>query len=367
MKPMSNALTLPELREFYDPAELHTKDQEQDMVFFDRVASTRYSAIVHGLGRLTGHEVIWDEAIQMLYDPEDDSVELPIDAERKKEIYWHASGYAEKVAASILEEADGLVMDRDRVPQLNTQVRLNTLPNKVVLTGKVMAAVAHDGVFRRNGRDYISHPSDVASILSAAWRRSVPDGHEQELDLLSFLAYTHDGPEDSIDAYGRYIGRTVVITPLVTKKLLLMQGIPEADEIAKTQFLLMRTRDTEGYRMEYLDYVKRGLNAADPLWKHFLYTKTADITHNANIEPDPLVLDDEKIQHKLDKKLTYELAQRELLEAAERLDAPFTLLPHRILAVTKEVLQRERTKESSFDAKVVAKSVRERVMGKLAA
>lgn len=357
-----------ELRAFYDPAGLHSNETSED--FFNRVAETRAPAVIAGLGRLAGHEIILAEGIHSLLADER-GIELPITLERQQAIDKAIGTHAGAVAMSVIEVADELIEDREQKIVKFPSIRWPTLPGRLATSGKVLAAVAHDGVFRRSGKNYYSHPDEVSSIISTAWYKWHPHSdpeEDAELAILRFLAYTHDAPEDSVDKYGKYVGDTVVITPLVGKKILELLDVEYADEAAKALYYLMRTRDVEDNRMEYLDYTERGLSQPGKTGLFFNLTKVADNHNNSNIDPEKIEIGDAKAHYKLRKKATYEDAAVQLLKAIdERHDATYAMIAHSVFQISVTEIRAAAEDKFFFDVSAKAKKVRMRVGEKVRA
>ncbi len=359
-------LSEPNLREFYDPAGLHRNESTE--VFLDRVATTRRLVTLRGLGELSGHEAILAEATHALLGFEqhqDSGLRLPIAPERQQAIVNHLHTYAGMVALSVREVADGIIEQYEHEKRNNPDLYWQKLPSRFVLTGKVLAAIAHAGVVRRSGRDYFTHPDEVSSIISTAWAKSSLYQNTHTRDILRFIAYTHDAPEDNIDAHGAYLGETLIVSPLIVQKTLEQQRVPEAASIARTLYMMMRTRDTKNNRMGYLDYINRGAQQTDPVGMYFVLGKSADISHNRTVEPDQITVYGEKAREKYNKRRTYEDAAVFLLKIAERYNAPLGLLPHMIFAVSTKEIRDAADEKYPIDISNIAESVREKVQQRL--
>lgn len=326
---IANTLSERDLREFYDPAGLRTAVPLGE--FIDDVAATRRPFTLASVGELSGHEVILAEGLHALLDG-GEGVALPITADRQIAIADALARYAENVALSVIDVADGLASETAHLQGMLRTGTLRPIPDRVVLAGRVLAAVAHEGGMRRSGRDFFMHPDEVATIVTTAWQRQMTADEDDRLDVVRFLAYGHDGFEDTIDPYGAYLSeKSVLISPLVARRVLEILGIPDARAIARVLLLMTRTKDVDGNKMEYFDYLHRGVREGGIL---FTLTKAPDIHHNLNIEPDMIERGDRKARAKYEKRETYRAAVDEMRLAGEQFDAATAWIVHSIFAVS---------------------------------
>jgi hypothetical protein len=316
-----------DLRAFYDPAGRCRRRSAE--ILLDDVAATRVPFVLSPVGRLSGYEVILAEAVHAglrtrpaagpaplhTVGAHSDGVVLPIPPGRQHAIAAAVDDYADTVAAAVLEVADELGHDlrrlRERIAGLDRQVD----SERLVLAGRVLAAVAHDGVVRRSGRDYYCHLDEVASILSAAWRRQGHPEQDPRLQIGRFLAYCHDGFEDSLDPRGGYLSELpVIVSPRVARAVLEDLAVPDAAEVARVLLLLTRTRAVDGSRMDYLDYLERGIAEGGA---YFVLTKAGDVHHNLSIEPEDIDPADQRAPTRYEKRELYRSAANRLRGAAD--------------------------------------------------
>lgn len=349
---IANTLSEKELRAFYDPAGRFT--DEPVRTFLDRVASTRQPMEASPLGPLTEFEIILAEGLHAGID-KSIGVGLPVPAARQHAIADWVNTHAERVAVSVIEVADRLADDTAKVLRM---LHLGSLrpPGRVVHAGRVLAAVAHEGCLRRSGRDYFMHPDEVASIITTAWQRQM-GAEDERLDLARFLAYAHDGFEDTIDPFGAYLSNPVIVSPLVARTILELVGVPDAGGIARILLLMTRTKDADGNRMDYLDYIERGVRQGGLL---FLLTKAPDLHHNLNIEPDMIDPTDHKARAKYEKRETYRAAADEMRIASEDYDSPEAWVVHSVFTVAPSDLKPS-TKSDSLSLQETAAAVKQRV------
>lgn len=359
-------LSEPDLRAFYDPAGRHQRDPLTALL--DRIAATRVPFTLAPLGRLTGHEVLLAEALHACLGPQphhagsrpgddpggsglDAGVVLPVPPRRQHAIAAAVDRYAAAVAAAVLAVADELAGDLHR---LRGRIagpagrRTRSIPGRLVLAGRVLAAVAHEGVVRRSGRDYYSHPDEVASILSAAWRRQAQPESDPRILVGRFLAYCHDGFEDSLDPVGSYLSDLpVIVSPRVVLAVLQELAVPDAAEIARVLLLMTRTRATDGSRMDYLDYLDRGIAEGNA---YFLLTKAGDVHHNLTIEPENIDPRDRRAPARYAKRELYRRAATRLRDAADDHNHDIAWTIHTTFAVQPtEISSSQRTDPASVE------------------
>jgi hypothetical protein len=355
---------LPEdVRIFYDPTGKNGDEPLPE--FLNRVASTRSEVNLPGLGPISGHEVIVAESTHALMDGAET---LPVDLseERRLRIRQATVRQAGRIALSVMDAADGLEKKRDAVVAMRSNIRIPTLPPRLVVAGKVLAAVAHQHVRRRSGRPYYAHPDEVASIFSVAWRKQygmrserMPQdlqGREGLLDTIRFLSYAHDAYEDTIDTTGGYLAKPVIVTPLVAEKILESQKVMDARSVARTLLFMARTKDVEGDRMSYRDYIASGAKRGG---EYFLLTKAPDIRHNLTIEPDHIEPGDERSAKKLKKREQYSSAAVQVLRELDPYSTSW--LGHSVFTVTRQEVAAETGQKYFFDLNVVAQDVHDRI------
>ncbi|RIQ20566.1 hypothetical protein [Jiangella rhizosphaerae] len=351
----ANNLAETGLRDFYDPASLH--DSEPLDAFVDRVASTRRPVSLPPVGDLLGHEVVLAEAVHALLD-DGPGVTLPIPDDRQHAVVAAVTAYADNVARSVLEVADDIAEDAEQLRDL-LHGSVRPMPGRAALAGRVLAAVAHAGEFRRSGRDYFMHPDEVASIVTTAWRRQIR-GEGERLDVAQFLAYCHDSFEDTIDPFGAYLSeRPVIVSPLVAQRVLEMIGVPDARDVARVLLLMTRTKDVDGNRMDYFDYLDRGVRQGGAL---FMLTKAPDIHHNLNIEPELIERGDRKARARYEKRDVYRAAADKMRFAAESQDAATAWVVHSVFAVSAGDLA-PTIKSDTVSLQEIAAAVRRKMAG----
>jgi hypothetical protein len=293
----------------------------------------------------------------------DVGVTLPISPHRQRAIAVAVDGYAAAVATAVLAVADELGGDLRR---LRARIagplgrHQPAVPGRLVLAGRVLAAVAHEGVVRRSGRAYYCHPDEVASILSAAWRRQVRPECDPRLLVTRFLAYCHDGFEDSLDPVGRYLSElSVLVSPRVVLAVLKDLGVPDAAEIARVLLLMTRTKATDGSRMDYLDYLDRGIAEGNA---YFILTKSGDVHHNLTIEPENIDPADRRAPARYAKRELYRRAAIRLRDAADDHDRDIAWTIHTTFTVRPtDVRPSLRTDTASVER--LAAAVRGRLAG----
>lgn len=342
-----------DIRHFYDPS--HRLADIPFEGLLQNVASTRQPAYAPGLGKLAGHEIILVESIHAMID-DGKTDQLPIKSERQTEIREAVSSYAGNIALSTVEAVDEIISDRKHRQDVMPHVKWSPLPADVVVAGKVLAATAHDGQSRRNGRPYYTHPDDVASILTIAWSKQMPEERSDELDRYLFLAYLHDGYEDTIDPAGHYLSASpVVVSPFVAQRVLQHYDPTVPEAVPRTLLYLTRTKDTAGHRMPYDAYTTRGIKYGQKL---YIGTKAPDTQHNRNIEPEMIEPGDTKAQAKHRKREMYEAAALKLLHAANRYDEPFSLFISSVFAVTPAEVRTAGNRNYPLKIKDIAENLR---------
>jgi hypothetical protein len=351
-----------DLRAFYDPAGRRARRPVRDLL--DHVAATRVPFVLPPIGRLSGAEVVLAEALHAGLGTgsgirrDDAGVVLPILPGRDRSIAAAVDRYADAVAAAVLDVADDLACDLHRLRQRIAGLHGPAGSERLVLAGRVLAAVAHDGAVRRSGRDYYSHPDEVASILSAAWRRQARPEHDPHLQVGRFLAYCHDGFEDALDPHGSYLSELpVIVSPRVARAVLERLGVPDAAEVARVLLLLTRTRATDGSRMDYLDYVDRGIAEGAA---YFVLIKAGDVHHNLSIEPEEIDPADRRAPARYEKRELYRSAANRLRGAADSHDHRVAWTIHTTFAVRAAEL-RPSLRSDTASVRRLAAAVREKV------
>jgi hypothetical protein len=285
-------------------------------------------------------------------------VVLPVPVWRQRAIAAAVHGYAESVATAVLDVADDLAGDLHRLRRRITGLQHQDVPERIVLAGRVLAAVAHDGAVRRSGRDYYRHPDEVAAILGAAWRRQAVPEQDPRLPVGEFLAYCHDGFEDALDPVGSYLSELpVILSPLVARTVLERLGVPDAAGIARVLLLLTRTRAIDGSRMDYLDYLERGIAEGGA---YFVLTKAGDVHHNLSIEPDDIDPDDRRAPARYEKRELYRSAANRLRGAADSHDGSVAWTIHSAFTVRPAELRPSLCSDTASVRRLAA-AVRERV------
>lgn len=318
-----------DLRTFYDPAGRAGGRAVRDLL--EDVAGTRAPSVLPGAGRLTGHEVTLAEALHAcLATDGPDGVPLPVTPARQRAIAGAVDRQAETVAAAVTEVAGEL---ERRWRRLRLRARgVVASSEHLVFAGRVLAAVAHDGAVRRNGRDYYSHPDEVAAILAAAWPRGGRTPHGVRLDVGRFLAYCHDAFEDTLDPVGGYLGRPLFVSPRVILAVLDRLAVPDAAALTRVMLLMTRTRATDGSRMTYLEHIERGIREGG---SYFLLTKAGDIHHNLTIEAEHVDPQDRRAEARHRKRALYRLAADRLRDAADLGDHDTARAVHGTFAVCR--------------------------------
>jgi hypothetical protein len=352
-----------ELRVFYDPTGVHA-DKPMDE-FVENVAATRAHVNLPGLGPISGHEVIAAETTHALIEGMD-AVPLDLSERRRREITEATARQAGKIARAVIEAADGIVTARNTDQAASPFINVPTLPPRLVISGKVLAAVAHQHVRRRSGRAYYAHPDEVSSIITVAWRKqygnvqggmeSMVRGRESMLDVIRFLSYAHDAFEDTIDPRSKYLAKPLIVTPLVAEKLLRSERVKDARDIARTLLFMTRTKDVEGRRMTYRDYVDNGIRRGG---EYFILTKSPDIKHNVSIEPENIVPGDTKSAEKARKREMYKDAIVQILRGSDPYETSF--VAHSVFTVTAEEVAAETRQKYPFDINSLADQVHDKL------
>lgn len=353
-------LAMNDVRQFYDPTDQHAELPADQ--FVDWAASTRKARTVAGVGAVTAHEALLAEVTHALplAQEQDEVLLLPVAEARQRDVRSKVYEHAGRIAVSLLDTTDEIFGDWDKRIKAVPEAQWQPLPSRLLVSGKVLAAVAHEKQFRRSGRDYFMHPDEVSSIIGIAWRKQgFPEG--PDLDLIRFLAYAHDGFEDTIDPHGKYLERPLFVSPLVAHELLCTQGVDkaEAEAAALTLLNMTRVRDVDDNRMEYLDYIKRGANERRNIMsrRQFQLTKPPDVQHNLNIEPDKIQPGDTKTVEKYLKRAMYKNAAYLLRRASE--DEAYAYVVDSVFETTKaEVLRAQEQKYPLNLARIIA-SVRQ--------
>jgi hypothetical protein len=328
------------------------------------------------VGRLSGYEVILAEAIHACLgthsagaaaaapaphhalSAQRADIVLPIPPRRQRAIAAAVDDYADTVAAAVLEVADDLGRDLRRLRERITGLDQPGGPERLVLAGRVLAAVAHDGVVRHSGRGYYCHPDEVASILSAAWRRQAHPEQDPRLQIGRFLAYCHDGFEDSLDPLGSYLSELpVIVSPRVARAVLEHLAVPDAAEVARVLLLLTRTKAVDGSRMDYLDYLDRGIAEGGA---YFVLTKAGDVHHNLSIEPEDIDPADQHAPTRYEKRELYRSAAHRLRAAADGHDHGIAWTIHTTFTVRPAEL-RPSLRSDTASVHRLAAAVREKV------
>lgn len=373
---------------FYDPAGHHRG--RPPTVLLDDVADTRVPAVLAPAGRLVGHEVILAEALHACLDiryadtgsldtgslgtgslgkaggprsagrpSQRDTVVLPIPAGRQRVIAEAVDRHARTVAAAVIGVADSLDHDLDQLRRRLPGLYQPSRSERLVLAGRVLAAVAHEGMVRRSGRDFYCHPDEVASILTAAWRRQGRAEDDPRLQISRFLSYCHDAFEDILDPVGAYLSELpVIVSPRVALAVLQQLAVPDAADVARVLLLMTRTKATDGSRMPYLDYLQRGIAEGGA---YFALTKAGDIHHNLTIEPEDIDPADPRAAARYDKRELYRTAANLLRGAADHHDDDLAWAVHTTFAIQPAEF-RPALRTDSSSVRQLASAVRDRVL-----
>jgi hypothetical protein len=155
----------------------------------------------------------------------------------------------------------------------------------VVLAGMIAAEWAHLDVMRKNGKDYYTHPANVAAILESAWGKSrrTPE-EDSRLQRLLFVAFAHDTFEDSLPKkHESFLSSDLlVVSPLFVSTLFEKLGRDDGD--AATESLLALTKMRQGDKKTPLSiYTPKLLQDPDAS-----LIKLADTQHNHVLDPKGL-------------------------------------------------------------------------------
>lgn len=186
----------------------------------------------------------------------------------------------------------------------------------ITLAGAVLAANAHKGQMRLNGKPYYSHPQGVALLLGRSYKIHLQPDSDPSLPLYEFEGLLHDGFEDSMPRNGLSFlsSPNVIVSPLVLHETLTQLGVEPA--IARRQAVgmlaLTKTIGPNG-SMSYDSYIKRFEHYAQQI-----PTKLGDLQYNYKIDSKvPLIGNNEGILSKnrkiFIKKELYNDAQQDLL------------------------------------------------------
>jgi hypothetical protein len=318
-------------QQFYDPEGVFRGGQLES--YLDaKLAENTY---VPGLGNLATRSLLLAEVLHANLTSADKLNDLPfaISANEAGEVASLVTQDAANVVGALHATIDEV---RER-QQRHSFYRPEYQESTILLGGKILAAAASDGIRRTSGRDYYSHPLEVAKIISLADQRS--QGLEPEqLDRLLFLAYCHDAFEVTFpNGQGTFLRSPIVVSPLVVSEFLKSTGDAEHEDMANSLMLLSKPIGPGG-KMPYLKYIKRGI--PDP---RYVIDKLADRQHNAVIEPKiarTIGPESDRIRLKGEE---YAAARVMLLDAVNDLtDINLQFMAHTIASMTRRDLTNSR-------------------------
>lgn len=277
----------PTLRSLYDPSGQYD-DEVSDDVFYGRLAQIRPQAQLLGYGALHGCEIALADSIHLMVDTPA-AVREGVDPVRAAEIERAITVQTEKTVDRL-----GRITLRNSVDGLQYA---DTFPggrcDLAVLDIRELAKIAHKGVKRRNGKEYLTHTEGTASIIEDAWWQhyEFTEASYKQLRIYKMLAYVHDAPEDTVDPRdSAYLAQPTIASPLVICKTLNRREVAEAERIARGSVLLDNSRGLTGKKMQNERYIGRMLAEGGQKESLPPLVKDADVCNNSRIEPeDPTI------------------------------------------------------------------------------
>jgi len=196
----------------------------------------------------------------------------------------NAANIMRSVEASVDQNVSDVLSGVERLRQRAPRAAHHS---DIVLAGMITAEWAHAGVYRKNGREYYTHPAAVAAIIEKAWdmnyrRRTVTPDDQARYDRLLFGAYNHDAFEDSLpsDNTSFLSSSSFLVSPLLVRRLFKKLG-REEDGKRAADTLLMLTKTRQGAeKISLFNY--QGNLVKDPDAE---LLKLADTRHNGKIDP----------------------------------------------------------------------------------
>jgi hypothetical protein len=149
----------------------------------------------------------------------------------------------------------------------------------------------------------------------------------------------------------------VIVSPRVARAVLEHLGVPEAAEAARVLLLMTRTRATDGSRMDYLDYLDRGIAEGAA---YFLLTKAGDVHHNLSIDPEEIDPTDRRAPARYEKRELYRRAADRLRGAADSHDHRVAWAIHTTFAVSAAEV-RPSLRSDAASVQRLAAAVRDKV------
>lgn len=276
----------PTLRALYDPSGQY--DEVPDDLFYGRLAQIRPQAQLLGYGALHGCEIALADSIHLMVDTPT-AVREGVDPDRAAGIDRAITFQTEKTVDLL-----GQITLRNSIDGLQF---VDTFPDGTcdlaALDIRELAAIAHKGVKRRSGKEYLTHTEGTAAIVEAAWwqHHELDETSYRQLRVFKMLAYVHDAPEDTVDPRdSAYLARPTIASPFVIYKTLDRHEIAEAERVARGSVLLDNSRGLTGQKMPNGKYIGRMLDEGDQ--KEYLapVVKDADVCNNSRIEPEDLTI-----------------------------------------------------------------------------
>lgn len=271
----------PTLRVLYDPSGQHKA--VPDDVFYGTLAGMRPEAELHGFGTIHGNEVAFADSIHLMAPPPR-AVINGVDPTRVVDIRQAIQLETRRTVGCLAVIAERHSIDGNQYA--------DTFPDgkgdKALLAIRGLAMNAHDGIMRRNGKEYITHTEGTASVLEAAWWRhnEKNPASYQVLRLRKALAYVHDAPEDTIDPWGDYLGLKTIASPRVIYQTLGYYGLSgkAALGVARATLLLDNSKGITGQKMPNVEYIDRMLESDDDKDPMAGVAKMADMCNNGRLD-----------------------------------------------------------------------------------
>jgi len=338
-------------RRFYDPTDFFAGRPVNELV--SEVVVTRRPIDLPTMGYLGGHAVLLAEATHGLLGS-GQGIELPLSQSQQADIITAIHRHADRVSDAVIDASKDAIDRYYFLRKTREDGQSSNPPSELVTTGKILAAVAHDGVTRRSGRAYYRHPDEVATITGIAWQLQMEQERSPELRNMQFLNYVHDAFEDSIDNDTSFLGvPRLIASPLVARMILAKLDIEPAG-ITDAFMLLTRTSSPHG-KLPYNEiYIPTGIREGG---YPFVIPKSADVHHNDVIEPSVYTVYDQKVREKeLAKRAQYQTAKAQLQRAADSFDDfELALVVDRIFQVTRERVRQGAARRPNVLIEVAAK------------